>query len=386
MTDQWENDSSTGYENGASEPSWRSSPFPGVRQLAPPSPGRHARWPPFHEEALPPVPPFATRRRIRTRTNSRRAEKIGGLILLMAALLSTAALVIRAGSDGSGRPTELPNELVIAMDESTAVESANSSDVEPSITPDPRFAGKVVCLDPGHGGNDRGYKRVGDAHAPAMDETFYSLSYAQALKQRLEQRGFTVVMTREDDSSVNRLFTDANQDGKTSNDGVSEEEANMFARLDELQARIDVCNDAKADLLLSLHFDWSEDSTVRGYEIWYRESNAFSKLFASILAEEVGRKLHAQGYDVQSRGVHSDTATREDQHASDATFVIAAARQGMKEPSIMPGVVAELFTLSNDDDARLMASGKGRNAVIAALDSAVIRFFDQIIPTPAPTR
>src|SRR5215213_9619302 len=55
----------------------------------------------------------------------------------------------------------------------------------------------VVCLDPGHGGGDRGFTRFFENDIPAMEEANLVLEQAWDLEARLQQRGDKVVMTRE---------------------------------------------------------------------------------------------------------------------------------------------------------------------------------------------
>tara|TARA_Y100001934_G_scaffold283541_1_gene404180 strand:+ start:10901 stop:11905 length:1005 start_codon:yes stop_codon:yes gene_type:complete len=61
----------------------------------------------------------------------------------------------------------------------------------------PRKRG-VICIDPGHGGDNRGTKSILGNHF----EKQYSLDWAVRLKPELEKRGWTVVMTRKHDKTV----------------------------------------------------------------------------------------------------------------------------------------------------------------------------------------
>jgi N-acetylmuramoyl-L-alanine amidase len=93
---------------------------------------------------------------------------------------------------------------------------------------------KMVCLDPGHGGKDPGY-RVG-----ANQEKKYALLLAQEVGQQLVRAGFRVFFTRSTDTFV------------------------------ELPTRPEMAKRRGADVLLSLHFnsaDASRDS-VRGAEVY----------------------------------------------------------------------------------------------------------------------
>ena len=73
------------------------------------------------------------------------------------------------------------------------------------------LSGKVICLDPGHGGSDPG------AVNGILYEKDINLDVAYHLKSLLEVDGATVVMTRVDDSykSNNDRYTFANKQGAT---------------------------------------------------------------------------------------------------------------------------------------------------------------------------
>jgi len=60
--------------------------------------------------------------------------------------------------------------------------------------------GKVIILDPGHGGTDSGC--VYPANKPTYDESTINLTIAESTKEALEAKGATVIMLRTDDSWV----------------------------------------------------------------------------------------------------------------------------------------------------------------------------------------
>jgi N-acetylmuramoyl-L-alanine amidase len=251
---------------------------------------------------------------------------------------------------------------------------------EPTFTPtpDPRFAGKVVCLDPGHGGSDRGYGRDGDDIAPAMEEAVLNLAFAEELKSRLEAHGFTVVMTRDRDGDVNFDGRDINGDGLTWKD------SDRAKRLDELQARINICNSANADLLVSMHLNGFPDETASGYETWYNAARDFRDLnerFATLAYNELGEQMELAGYNAVPRRVNDDSTAHAD-IAADAfeNYVITGpAHAGKIAPSKMPGAIIEALFISNDDDAAFMATEVGKSAIVSAYENAIVRYFDETI-------
>lgn len=119
----------------------------------------------------------------------------------------------------------------------------------------------VVAIDPGHGGClDWG---VPDPERRGVDfsEKTMTLAIALELRRLLEAQGLIVVMTRTDDSALagddypdlgchGPPWRDVNGDGEAGFDDTG-----ATRTRDELQARIDLVNLARADLLVSIHIN-----------------------------------------------------------------------------------------------------------------------------------
>ena len=224
---------------------------------------------------------------------------LGVLLILVATLTATALLMrdFRADPEPSAAPAA---QLVIPV----AADSGGNEPV-PAIAPNPGFAGKVICLDAAHGGIDRGFERIGDSTAPAMDEALYTAAYARELAGQLTTLGFTVVSTRDGDTVRNTESQDVNGDGLTRENATNEAEAELNAQLDEFQSRIDFCNREQADLLISLHFDGSIDPNESGYSTWYAEGrpdSGESQRLAELINQQLGADLAAAGIAVLDRG------------------------------------------------------------------------------------
>jgi N-acetylmuramoyl-L-alanine amidase len=346
------------------------------------------------------VPP-RTRRKRRRRRGGASAAKVGSLLLACVVLVGFGVERLRVdGGDPSVTPTPTPaKSALIAASPDTPTDTAVPTSPptrtppptetptpkptwtpSPTPTPDPRFIGKVICLDPGHGGSDRGGQRPGDAAAPAMDEATYTLLWARALQLRLEADGFTVVMTRTQDVDVNASGRDVNGDGDTGKN-VKDPDLALHAKMtDELQARIDICNDANASLLVSMHINYFKDPKAEGYETWFsgvRNDADASKLFAEIMDEELGKQYAAAGYNATNRGANDDTYAQADPgHGGFKHYLMIGPSQENKvTPSAMPGAIVEVGFLSNDDDAAFMISNAGRNAIVTAYEQAIARYF-----------
>jgi len=208
---------------------------------------------------------------------------------------------------------------------------------------------KKIVLDPGHGGKD-----VGTSIANGLTEKEVTLDISRRLRRLLEQASFEVFMTRDKDETVS------------------------------LARRTALANAKGADLFVSIHINWLEQSQARGMETYYlgptddpvllrlttrenRDSGYsladFRKLLDGIylsvrrdesrrLAETVQRmlvaSLHPQNPLLVNRGVKT------------APFAVLVGTE-------MPAILAEVACLSNAEEAQLLATSQYRQDIAQAL-------------------
>lgn len=232
----------------------------------------------------------------------------------------------------------------------------------------------VVCLDPGHGGDDWGAVRPEDDVLPEMRESAFTLSHALDLASRLSARGLTPVLTRDEDTWVNADNADVNGDGNIGK--------NFSSKLDDFQARINICNDAGADLLLVMHINTSDNPDDEGYEVIYTVDRPFGDenlRFAELLHDELGEQMAAAGYDAGSRGIIDDITLPGGEGDLPHMVMTGPDVAGKYVASTMPGALTEPLVMANDADAVFLASTEGQNAIVTAYERAILRFFD--LPT-----
>ena len=255
-----------------------------------------------------------------------------------------------------------------------------------STTPPAAADRPVVCIDPGHGGPDD-LGRVapeGSPYYPAT-EAMLVLEHAWDLEAQLEQLGIDAVLTRNDNVPVNAAGLDVNGDGRTIRDDTRER---SYGVLDELQARINICNEAGADLLISLHVNGFDRPQSRGYETWYTQERAFgdqSYRFATLVYRNLKEELAAIGYvlpEAEERGVKRDTAIDDQRERASFRHLVMTgpAVEGKIEASQMPGALVEALFLTNDGDAAVLTSPAGRNAVVTAYKRAIVAYFEEFPP------
>jgi len=262
-------------------------------------------------------------------------------------------------------PTVPPVAPVVAT---AAVAAAATAAPSPAATPPAgealAYAGKVVCIDPGHGGADMGNVRVRDGVIQLMEKDF-TLAHSLELGRLLEEKGVKVVYTRTTDSEVNPENLDVNGDGIVAEPGGEA----RSDQLDDLQARVNICNAAGADVLISVHYNGAENEFLEGYEVWYNDEREFSDdnaRLASLVHSELGASYAAAGYDAFDKGI-----------GIEAHAVTGPARPGKLTPSAMPGVVAEGLFLSNDEDADFIQRPEAQDTIAGAYERAILAFLGE---------
>jgi N-acetylmuramoyl-L-alanine amidase CwlD len=113
----------------------------------------------------------------------------------------------------------------------------------------------IIVIDAGHGGNDPGAIGVG-----SIKEKDVTLSVSYYVRKMLIDSGYSVLMARADDSEV------------------------------LLQPRVDVANNNKADLFVSIHCNAMDNASPRGIETYYRtpQSEQFAKYIHKNMIDTLG--------------------------------------------------------------------------------------------------
>lgn len=310
---------------------------------------------------------------------SRQHDVARGAMILLASL-GIAVLIIgaRLGSQQLAAPpptaTPVPTMTPVPTPSATAPPPTPTPRPEPP-TPTPaavavagvdelyaRDGRNIVCIDPGHGGEDLGNVRVENGRI-TLQEKDVVLKHSLMLAQRLRDKGFEVVLTRETDTEVNPSNEDVNGDGTVAPEGGPA----RTEQIDDLQARVNICNLAAADLLVSVHDNGAENEFLSGYEVWFNDKREFSgrsEAFATFMHEALQKGFADAGYEAVDRGIGIE------EHA-----VTGPERPGTLVPSEMPGAVVEGLFLSNEEDAAFIQSDIADETLVGAYEEAITRYF-----------
>lgn len=110
------------------------------------------------------------------------------------------------------------------------------------------LVGKVVVVDAGHGGADPG------TLYGSIYEKNINLSISKYLKDVLEKGGATVFLTRDGDYDLAKPNA-------------------MYRKKSDFDNRIKLINESKADLYLSIHLNYLNDSSYYGPQVFYQKGN-----------------------------------------------------------------------------------------------------------------
>ena len=178
--------------------------------------------------------------------------------------------------------------------------------------------GRLIVLDPGHGGSDTGAMHNG------LVEKNLTLDISKRLRTLLIARGWLVKMTRDTDTDV-----------FAPNDSAH----------DELQARCDVANAAGARLFISVHINSFTSSGLDGTTTYYYKTDSYG------LADAVHARLSAA------------LPTKDDGIRKENFYVI--------HHTTAPAILVETAFLSNPSDAQLLRSDAFLQKVATSIASGV---------------
>ena len=126
---------------------------------------------------------------------------------------------------------------------------------------------RTILVDVGHGGTDPGMIGVG-----GLEEKGINLQIAVKLKAALEEKGYTVVMTREEDKGL-----------------YDEDSRNQKAQ--DMQRRIAMIKECRPVLCVSIHQNSYQDSAVYGPQVFYYQDSAQGKELAELIQAELNTGL-----------------------------------------------------------------------------------------------
>ena len=199
------------------------------------------------------------------------------------------------------------------------------------------LAGKVIVIDPGHGGEDPG------AVVNGFREKDVNLAVALKLKALLETANAAAVYTRTDDSTLG--------DGQQS-------------RRADLEARVEIANQSQGDIFISIHADSVMDASRSGVVVYYGTTNGY------VYPETRPPELVAQSRNLAAsiRDGLMKVAKADNRGVRTAPYYLLG-KVGM------PAVIAEIGTLTNHAEAFKLSDPFYQQRVADSLYSGILAYF-----------
>ncbi len=193
------------------------------------------------------------------------------------------------------------------------------------------LAGKLILIDPGHGGPDPGITING------LHEKTLVLQISFRLKGLLQKAGFRVLMTRESDKDLSEAEAGTKLGKRKNND---------------LQVRAEMPKKVGADIFLSVHINGIGSSRWDGTQVFFHpDGNPGGRVFAKVLQEELLKVSHSKRLDRP-----------------------AELNQLILHYAPCPAATAELGFLSNPTERRLLQDPVYQAKLAWGLYSGIVRF------------
>lgn len=194
---------------------------------------------------------------------------------------------------------------------------------------------RTIVIDPGHGGIDGGTNKDG------VLEKEVNLDVAKKIKLILEQKGYQVIMTREEDISLDRL-----------------DNSDSSRHQKDLKARVNIINSSNAQFFLSIHVNSnfnkpSTDGAIVFYSSKLRQNKA--------LAYCIQRSMNQMMVNDKKRTIHDPQQGN--------YYILNYAK--------IPGVLIETAFISNVEERQALAKDEFRQQLAKAIFYGVERYLNK---------
>jgi N-acetylmuramoyl-L-alanine amidase len=192
------------------------------------------------------------------------------------------------------------------------------------------LTGKIILLDPGHGGPDGG---AGDEDALEKE---IALDVTLKVREYLQEQGALVILTREDDR-------DLAPDGTR---GYSRR------KVEDLKKRLEMINTSGAEFFASIHLNAIPSSRWSGAQTFYASHKDENARAAKFIQDELRRNL--ENTDRKAKKLNN-------------VYILKNAE--------VPGALVEIGFLSNPAEKESLKKEQYQNKVAASIYMGILRYF-----------
>ena len=189
----------------------------------------------------------------------------------------------------------------------------------------------TIVLDAGHGGRDNGCSGTNTGVA----ESELNLAVTKKLEKYLTDFGFNVVLTRKN------------------NDGLYSNNVSNYKK-DDMEKRAKIINDAKADMVISIHMNSFPSASEKGAQVFFDATNEESVNLANCIQKQFVSDL--------------ENARKEAQKGN--YYILNCVDN-------IPTVIAECGFLTNPEEEQLLTSSEYQSKLAYSIMCGVIRYISQ---------
>jgi N-acetylmuramoyl-L-alanine amidase len=182
----------------------------------------------------------------------------------------------------------------------------------------------TVIIDAGHGGIDGGATSV-----TGVMEKDINLQIARKVREKLEARGFEVVMTREEDIMQGRKKEDLNK-------------------------RIQLIEKSKAELVVGIHQNSFTDPEVKGAQVFYYSESEEGKAAAQVMKESLKTV---------------DPSNEREIKANSSFFMLKNTKRTT--------IIVECGFLSNPEEAGSLVNNEYQEQLAEAICLGIVKWLDK---------
>lgn len=196
--------------------------------------------------------------------------------------------------------------------------NANESDLP--------LLGKVIYVDPGHGGVDPGAMYKG------IMEKDINLTISKKIEEKLTKLGAIVYLTRYGDYDLSVNYT-------------------INRKRSDLSRRGNIINKSKCDMFLSIHLNAEDTGTWRGAQVFYDDIHKNNEKIAKIFQSLFVKKLNSNRKYKKTTELYLQKRVKQ------------------------PGVLMELGFLSNSNDRYLLKQDSYQEKIANIVAEGLIQYF-----------
>ena len=192
---------------------------------------------------------------------------------------------------------------------------------------------KVILIDPGHGGIDGGAK----SKAGTIEKDI-NLQIALKLRDNLEEKGYKVYMTRDEDEGLYQKGTTVRE-----------------KKREDLKKRVEMKTETDCDIFVSIHQNMFPQSKCYGAQVWFA-SNENSYNLATVVQEAIKQTVN-------------DNNKRVAKPAEEAYLILRDKYEGAS-------ILVECGFLSNPEEEARLKTDKHQNLIVEGISEGIDKYFE----------